>query len=153
MPPELVATFSLGLLRFFQGDFISATYILTPLLEGALRHVLKMYGYDVAIFDDAKQTQQDRTISSLFEQMRDELDEVFTAPITTDVEGVFLSRNGPHLRHDIAHALRMTARRMVPMPFTAVGLSSSFVFCRFFLINRSYKRKSVMPYGRLSSKR
>src|SRR4029077_18984224 len=28
-------------LRFFQGDFASAVYILTPLLENSLRHVLK----------------------------------------------------------------------------------------------------------------
>jgi hypothetical protein len=105
VPRELVATFSRGFLRFFQGDFASATYILTPLLENSLRHVLKSYGHDVTIFDDATQTQQDRTISSLFEQMRDELDAVFTKPITTDIENVFLNQPGPHLRHNIAHGL------------------------------------------------
>ena len=105
VPPDLVATFSRGFLRFFQGDFASATYILTPLLENSLRHVLKTYGHDVTIFDDATQTQQDRTISSLFEQMREELDAVFTSPITTDIENVFLNHPGPHLRHDIAHGL------------------------------------------------
>ena len=44
----------------------------------------------VATSDDATQTQEDRTISSLFEQMRTELDEVFTKAITTDIENVFL---------------------------------------------------------------
>lgn len=105
VPPGLVATFSRGFLRFLQGDFASAVYILTPLLENSLRHVLKSHGHDVTIFDDARQTQQDRTISSLFEQMRDELDAIFTKPITADIENVFLSRPGPHLRHDIAHGL------------------------------------------------
>ena len=105
VPPNLVATFSRGFLRFFQGDFASATYILTPLLENSLRHVLKMNGHDVTTFDDATQTQQDRTISSLFEQMRAELDAAFTVPITTDIDSVFLKRPGPHLRHDIAHGL------------------------------------------------
>jgi len=56
-----------------KGDFTSALYTLTPLLEASLRHFLKLNGHDVTIFDDATQTQQDRTISSLFEQMRDEL--------------------------------------------------------------------------------
>jgi hypothetical protein len=88
VPPNLVATFCRGFLRFFQGDFVSATYILNPLLENSLRHVLKASGHDVTIFDDATQTQQDRTISSLFEQMRSELDEVFTKPITTDIKNV-----------------------------------------------------------------
>ncbi len=105
VPPYLVATFCRGFLRFFQGDFVSATYILIPLLENSLRHVLKASDYDVATFDDATQTQEDRTISSLFEQMRTELDEVFTKAITTDIENVFLSKPGPHLRHSLAHGL------------------------------------------------
>ncbi len=105
VPSELVGTFSRGFLRFFQGDFTSATYTLTPLLENSLRYALKMHGHDVTTFDDATQTQQDRTISSLFEQMRGELDAVFTAGITTDIENVFLTCLGPHLRHDIAHGL------------------------------------------------
>lgn len=56
VPPDRVATFCRGFLRFFQGDFVSAIYILTPLLENCLRHVLKASGHDVAIFDDATQT-------------------------------------------------------------------------------------------------
>ncbi len=105
VPPELVATFSRAFLRFFQGDFASAIYILTPLLENSLRHLLKAYGHDVTTFDDATQTQQSLTITQLFGQMREELDAAFTKPITTDIENVFLNRPGPHLRHDIAHGL------------------------------------------------
>lgn len=105
VPPDVLATFARGFLRFFQGDFIAATYILVPLLENSLRYVLKGRGYEVTVFDDATQTQQDRTISSLFEQMRAELDEVFTKPITTEVDNLFLSAPGPQLRHDVAHGL------------------------------------------------
>jgi hypothetical protein len=105
VPEDLVWTFSRGFLRFFQGDFTSATYILTPLLENSLRYVLKTSGHDVSIFDDATQTQEDRTISSLFEQMRAELDDIFSKPITTDIENVFLTKVGPHLRHSVSHGL------------------------------------------------
>lgn len=105
VPENLIATFSRGFLRFFQGDFISAIYILTPLLENSLRHILKLHGYDVSTFDDATQTQQDRTLSSLFSQMRAELDAVFTTAITTDIEYLFLTRPGPALRHELAHGL------------------------------------------------
>jgi hypothetical protein len=105
VPPELIATFSRAFLRFFQVDFASALYILTPLVENSLRHVLKTHGQDVTTFDDATQTQKSLTISQLFEQMRQELDAAFTRPITTDIENVFLNRPGPHLRHDIAHGL------------------------------------------------
>lgn len=105
VPNDLLWTFARGFDRFFQGDFVSATYILTPLLENSLRHVLKAHGHDVTIFDDASQTQQDRTISSLFEQMRAELDGIFSKAITTDLENVFLRKPGPFLRHSLAHGL------------------------------------------------
>jgi hypothetical protein len=105
VPRDTVATYSHGFLRFFQGDFTSGLYILTPLLENSLRHVLKNHGHDVTNFDDAKKTQQDRTISALFDQMRRELDSIFGVAITTDIENVFLKKSGPYLRHSLAHGL------------------------------------------------
>ncbi|MFQ3459571.1 hypothetical protein PMN64_40520 [Bradyrhizobium sp. UFLA01-814] len=105
VPSDLVRTFSRGFLRFFQGDFVSGLYILTPLLESSLRHLLKANGHDVTIFDDSTQTQQDRTISSLFEQMRGELSTIFGSAIMTDIEGVFLKKPGPYLRHALSHGL------------------------------------------------
>lgn len=105
VPPDLLGTFCRGFLRFFQGDFVSATYILTPLLENSLRHVLKASGHDVTTFDDATQTQKDRTIAQLLGQMRTELDDVFTNAISTDIENVFLSKPGPCLRHSLSHGL------------------------------------------------
>jgi hypothetical protein len=105
VPRDLVRTFSRGFLRFFQGDYISAVYVLTPLLENSIRHVLKTYGHEVTKFDDATQTQEDRTISSLFDQMRPELDAVFGNAITSDIERVFLKKPGPYLRHALSHGL------------------------------------------------
>jgi hypothetical protein len=67
--------------------------------------VLKRNGHDVTIFDDATQTQQDRTISSLFEQMRPQLDSILTTANTADIERVFLTKPGPYLRHALAHGL------------------------------------------------
>ena len=105
VPRDVVMTYSRGFVRFFQGDFTSGLYILTPLLENSLRHVLKSHGHDVTIFDDATMTQQDRTISSLFEQMRKELDSIFGRAITTDIENVFLRKPGPYIRHSLSHGL------------------------------------------------
>jgi hypothetical protein len=105
VPSDLVSTFARAYARFFQGDFVSAIYILTPLLENSLRHVMKSNGHDVTIFDDSTQTQKDRTISSLFEQMRPELDGILTTAISADIESVFLIKPGPYLRHALAHGL------------------------------------------------
>lgn len=105
VPSDLLETFSRGFARFFEGDCISALYILTPMLENSLRHILKLNGHDVTTFDDAKQVQEDRTISALFEQMRPELEEAFGDAITADIDNVFLSKPGPSLRHAVTHGL------------------------------------------------
>lgn len=102
---DLIGTFSRGFARFFEGDCVSALYILTPLLENSLRHILKLNGHDVTTFGDAKQVQEDRTISALFEQMRPELEDAFGDAITADIDNVFLSKPGPSLRHAVAHGL------------------------------------------------
>jgi hypothetical protein len=47
VPNDVVMTYARGFARFFQGDFVSGLYILTPLLENSLRHVLKEQGHDV----------------------------------------------------------------------------------------------------------
>lgn len=105
VPAQLRQTFALGIVRFFQGDAISSLYILTPLLESSLRHILKMHGHDVTIFDDKTQTQEARSITSMFDAMRDELNAIFGESIIADLEGVFLSKPGPSIRHAIAHGL------------------------------------------------
>ncbi len=53
VPPELIATFSRAFLRFFQGDFASAVYIMSRWSKISLRYVLKQHGHDVTTFDDA----------------------------------------------------------------------------------------------------
>jgi hypothetical protein len=105
VPNDLVATFSRGFSRFFEGDCISALYILTPLLENSLRHILKLNGHDVTTFADMTQVQEDRTISALFESMREELEDSFGDAIIADINHVFLSKPGPSIRHAVAHGL------------------------------------------------
>src|SRR5262249_29760945 len=102
VPHNIVMSYSRGFTRFFQGDFVSALYILTPLLEQSLRQVLKNSGHDVTKLDDATKTQEDRTISSLFDQMRSELLAVFGDAIVADIENVFLKKIGPNLRNRLS---------------------------------------------------
>lgn len=103
--PDLAQTVARGLKRFFQGDFVCALYVLVPMLEDSLRHVLKSYGHDVTKFDSATQTQEDRSITSIFDGMRPELDAIFTRAISDEIERVFLDRPGPAIRHSVAHGL------------------------------------------------
>ncbi|MCD2180274.1 DUF4209 domain-containing protein [Rhizobium sp. C1] len=105
VPKDLIFTYSRGFRRFFQGDSISGIYILTPLLEASIRHVLKGRGIDVSTFDNATKTQQDLTISAMFDQLKPELVAVFGDAVVFDIQNVFLSQPGPTIRHEVAHGL------------------------------------------------
>ena len=143
VPNDLVATFARGFTQFFQGDFTSAVYILTPLLENSLRHVLKLSGIDVTTFDDAGQTQEDRSISSLFDQMRPDLDKAFSPAITTDIENVFLTKQGPALRHGVAHGLMQDGS---PYGFDAIyACWLIFRLCMIPLFRHRDRFRSLIP--------
>ncbi len=143
VPPELTSTFASGFTRMFQGDYTGATYTLVPNLEAMLRHVLKSVGHDVTIFDDASQTQQDRTISTMFEQMRSEIDGVFGAALTTDMENVFLVKPGPHLRHALAHGLLDDGS-----PHEAAAVYGCWLIFRLAMLPLfSYRNRLVAPVG------
>ena len=101
--PCFVDTISDGFDRYFKGDMTSAFYILTPLLEGIIRRALTIVGHDVTIYYSSG-VQADRTISSIFETMRTEVEGIFGRATAADIERVFLSEGGPCLRHRYAHA-------------------------------------------------
>jgi hypothetical protein len=142
VPHELIATFARGFLRFFQGDHVSAIYILTPLLESSLRHLLKARGYNVTIFDDARQTQQDRTLSSLFEHMRSELETILSVKIIADLDRLFLRKPGPHLRHAVTHGLMHDANPYGSDAIYACWLI--FSLCLFPLYSYQKELKSML---------
>ncbi|WP_198040731.1 DUF4209 domain-containing protein [Phaeobacter inhibens] len=56
-------------------------------------------------FDDATGTQEDRTISALYDTLGDELKAIFGTALIDDIRRVFLSKHGPNLRNGVAHAL------------------------------------------------
>ena len=101
--PCFVDTISDGFDRYFKGDMTAAFYILTPLLEGIIRRSLTLVGHDVTIYYPSG-IQADRTISSIFDSMRTEVESIFGSAIVADIERVFLLESGPCLRHRYAHA-------------------------------------------------
>lgn len=105
IPDGHFGTYARGFVRFFQGDMIGAVYTLVPQLENSLRYVLKAHGHDVTKLNLSDLTQEDRTISGLFEQMRTELESIFGINTVADIERVFLLKSGPYLRHQVAHGL------------------------------------------------
>jgi hypothetical protein len=137
VPRDMVATYGRGFLRFFQGDFTSGLYILTPLLENSLRHVLKNHGHDVTNFDDSTMTQQDRTISVLFEQMRKELDSIFGPRSQRTSRTSFSGSQGLICGIRWRMGCWPTTHRMAPMRSMAVGSYFICACCHYFRLGHS----------------
>lgn len=102
VPPGHEFIFAQGFARWFGGDYISATSILVPQLENSLRYLLTNAGEDVSTLKNDG-TQEDRSITSLFEAMRPALIRVLGEEIVFELENLFLIRGGPALRHVVAH--------------------------------------------------
>lgn len=95
-------TFALGFSRMFQGDFISAAHILIPQLENAIRYILKnASAHSAKMMSDL--TQDDRSMSSLLDHMREKMEEVFGVDLVHEIDMLFNYRPGPALRHEAAH--------------------------------------------------
>ncbi len=95
-------TFSLGFARLWQGDFVSAANLLIPQLENAIRYVLKNANTDsTKMMSDL--TQDDRSLSSLIDHMREDMEKVFGENLVHEIDLLFNYRPGPALRHQAAH--------------------------------------------------
>ena len=104
IPADRVALATMGLARFFGGDFFSALHILVPQLEHSLRHILKHAGVDSSAIK-SDMTQEDRTLSVIIKKERGPLECLLGPAIVFEIENLFDFRGGPVLRHRLAHGL------------------------------------------------
>lgn len=102
VPRHHAATFALGFARLMQGDMLSAGPILIPQLEHCLRHVLINSSTDTSKMRNDL-TQEDRSLSTLLDNYRDELVAIFGEDIVLHIDLIFNHRPGPALRHEFAH--------------------------------------------------
>ncbi len=94
--------FALGFARFFQGDMISASNILIPMIETSLRYVLKTSGKDTSKIK-SDMTQEDAGLSRLFDKEGEHLESIFGKAIMFEIDLLFNSQHGPRIRHEQAH--------------------------------------------------
>ena len=104
VPADRVDLVTMGLARFFGGDFFSALHILVPQLEHSLRHILKHAGVDPSAIQ-SDMTQEDRTLSAMLNKERGPLEGILGPAIVFEIENLFDFRSGPILRHRLAHGL------------------------------------------------
>lgn len=102
VPPSHAGIFALGFARFFQGDYVAAAHMLVPQVENSIRYVLRNSNTDTSrILNDM--LQEDRSLSSLLESYRPELNKAFTPGVVLQIDLMFNGHPGPGLRHEMAH--------------------------------------------------
>ncbi|MEE4179034.1 MULTISPECIES: DUF4209 domain-containing protein [Pseudomonas syringae group] len=102
VPSGFEGIYALGLARFLQGDMMSACHLLFPQLENSLRHVLSDAGIDTSKLDE-ELLQEDRSLSGLLSNRREQLESVFGIDLIYTIDLLFNLKGGPCLRHEIAH--------------------------------------------------
>ena len=96
-------TVAIGLAAFLSGDMIPAAHCLIPQLENGVRYILKTSGKDDASSIMSDLTQEDRSLSAIFEHSRDAVAAILGPDLTLDLEMLLLRKPGPALRHELAH--------------------------------------------------
>ena len=81
---------------------VSACHLLFPQLENSLRHVLSDAGIDTSKLDE-ELLQEDRSLSGLLSNRREQLESVFGIDLIYTIDLLFNLKGGPCLRHEIAH--------------------------------------------------
>jgi hypothetical protein len=94
--------FMRGFAHAFQGDYITACHLLFPQLENSLRHILILTNRDPSKIE-ADLTQGDRTLSTMLDLNRSDLETVLGADIVYQLDILFNFRPGPALRNELAH--------------------------------------------------
>jgi hypothetical protein len=107
VPPGHESIFALGFARMIQGDMVTAAHTLIPQLENSLRHILNNRGSNTAKLN-VDLTQEDQSLSQMYSNRKEELEQAFGADITYAIHLLFNLKGGPMLRHEMAHG-KLTA--------------------------------------------
>lgn len=102
VPADRVVQFARALAYGFDGDFSTATQLLTPQLENLVRHHLANAGEQTSTIS-AQQTEAEIGLSALME--RPLADEVFGEDIAFELRALLCGPIGPNLRNEVAHGL------------------------------------------------
>ena len=95
-------TYARGLLAGFKGDFLTATHLLIPQLENAIRHVLSRSGVIVSKLDTFG-IQEEKDLGALLYEPK--LEELLGEDLVFDLQGLLVERFGVNLRNRMAHGL------------------------------------------------
>lgn len=102
VPPEHASIFSLGFYRLWQGDYMSACYLLIPQVENSIRWVLKSFNKETTKID-TKLFEEATSLSQMLTNHKKSMEDIFGPKIVLSLDLLFNFKGGPALRHEMAH--------------------------------------------------
>ncbi|HAZ12954.1 MAG: hypothetical protein A2X86_09200 [Bdellovibrionales bacterium GWA2_49_15] len=102
VPTSRIVQFKAGLLRGFDGDWISASSILIPLLENSFRHMLEQLGINM-ISIDSNEIQKERDLNSFI--YSEEFEKLVGKDLQFYMQVLLTDHTGLNFRNNIAHGL------------------------------------------------
>ncbi|HFU3692945.1 TPA: hypothetical protein ACGPXA_003709 [Escherichia coli] len=102
VPPGYAEIFSLGFLKLWQGDYVSACYLLLPQLENSIRWILELRRkettkIDVSLFEEAT------SLSQMLANYKSEMEGIFGSDHVLTMDLLFNMKGGAAIRHTMAH--------------------------------------------------
>lgn len=105
VPRGRLRAFYKGLLAGLRGDYITATNILIPQVEHAVRHILEQKGVVTSgLNTDRRQNEYALTVT-LYEPYAEHLEEVLGPDAVYDLRALLVEPLGPNLRNTAMHGL------------------------------------------------
>ncbi|MFH2183457.1 DUF7380 domain-containing protein [Citrobacter portucalensis] len=102
IPPGYEEIFSLGFYKLWQGDYISACYLLLPQLENSVRWVLESRNKETTKIDPML-LEEATSLSQMLTNSRKEMEDVFGADRVLVMDLLFNMKGGISIRHLMAH--------------------------------------------------
>lgn len=102
VPEHREQIFARGLQAGLTGDMLVAAHLLTPQLENSFRCVLAQHGAITSKLDEWG-NQEDLNIDELLD--KEEFRKIFSESLEFDLRALLVRKDGPNIRHGIAHGL------------------------------------------------
>jgi hypothetical protein len=112
VPEDRLHLFNLGVLRGFQGDFITSLHVLVPQIESSLRVILAGNGVIVSGLD-AQGIQREHDLNTLL--FGQDVVDLLGPDLTYDLQQLLVAADGSNLRNQLAHGLLPTGAFYSPV--------------------------------------
>lgn len=130
VPPSRVFQFKKGIMNGLRGDWVSCIYVLVPLLENSLRHVMQLSGHEMVKID-SEGIQQEADLNAFI--YSSDFEKVIGQDMAFQLQVILTDKIGINLRNEVAHGLMTDGK--------ALSTVGAYVWSLTLLLCMNFKKK------------